>query len=180
MTEDTSNWKIYRSEKYGYEIKYPDNFEVKEYFYPKVQDIVFCDNLSAIDKEFAQTKAGQEITKDKIFSFQIHVNPTLKCEQQIISHYSSQLTGQSLSGIYLGSEENVINGKKFTKKKYVEVLPEPEYRTIDMIAYKFSVWEFVIGNKTYVFSCRHTKGDENLIIENEFKKILSTFKFIEQ
>jgi hypothetical protein len=53
IEEETANWKIYRNEEYGFEIKYPEVWEVKEYSkrdisflapplaeFPDVQDVM--------------------------------------------------------------------------------------------------------------------------------------------
>ncbi|MBU4480255.1 hypothetical protein KKG48_02320 [Patescibacteria group bacterium] len=175
VTLETDEWQTYRSEKYGYEIEYPDNFVIKEYF-PQKNEGGFCDVLEGTDKEFSKTKAGQGITKDKIFSFQIYTNLNPECDQRIISHYESQLTGKLLPGIYLGSEKNIINGKEFTKTSYLEVLPDLQDRIPNQVAYEFSVWELTVGGKRYVFSYYFNKNyHDNSFTENEFKKILSTF-----
>ena len=161
---DTSDWKTYRNEEWGFEIKYPENFIVRE------SSIVSCPGVSFWDKKFLSSRNG--LVK-KIITFDIFVQSIDEKDEKCIGGHYSQSVLEAPQYKYLGSEMATINNKKFLKKNYIDIVPSDEYQP-----FNFSSWHIKNKDRKYtiLYNNNVTKNPEPH--EELFIKILSTFNLI--
>jgi len=176
MLLDTSDWKIYHNEKYGFEIKHPENFEIKDRLNSNNDT---CDFVDFNNEDFTQKARALEENldlEDIILGFRVYMNPDSDCERKFTNR-NSEISGGELISKLLDSEEVIINDYTFTKNIYLGHTIEPEYENDN--PYRFSIWQSTAGNTKYIFFYKHRRVDENPNLEEEFKNILSTFKVID-
>jgi hypothetical protein len=164
-----SNWKTYRDNNFGYEIKYPIGYIVHKYTTSCTEsrrDDVNGENVIIWNEEFL---ASHDISKEQITDFDIYINdPDDKC---VSGHYSSP--GRSKTYKLLNSENIIIQGQKVLKRNYIDIPP-----TFLQKAFRFSTWRFE-KNRTY-FTLLYNNG-ASVDPENQkdlFESFLNTFRFL--
>ncbi len=91
---DTSNWKTYRNEEYGFEVKYPEEWMLEEFISGAGADQgIACEKIS----EVCYFSIGF-LTVDRKKSPAIRILPKNQFEHQYIDVDSTQ-TGSTLSGL---------------------------------------------------------------------------------
>lgn len=166
FVDETADWEIYRNEEYGFEIRYPENFVVRE------SSIVDCKGISFWDEDFSSSR---NTSVNKMVTFDIFITDSIEeVEKCIGGHYSSPAGPGAKTYEFLNSEIVTINQNKFLKKYYKDIVPFEGYD-----AFNFSSWH--IENKgtiyTLIYNNQVTVNPEPH--EQLFNQILSIFKFID-
>jgi len=143
---DTSGWKTYRNEQYGFEMRYPADWEINQKY-----GETYIENLSAGD-----------LADDVEHTIYISASEAL----------SVPLFG-TFGGRYPYKEDQVINSK-VSSEKYGDFNIDYFSAPAGMGSYENVVNAWQYKNKQYFILSLMNKKDTDL-----FKKILSTFKFIE-
>jgi len=149
-TVDTSAWKTYRNEQYGFEVKYPGEFNESRQERPPVKD------------------------KGGYFSRSFYHNPTALGGDEAIGEISIYLMPDTLKemlGLGLKSVDNLDNLVKF-RINGVEVFQIREFRGIHgNVVYRYY---FVRGDKTY-----YLVTFDLTLLDNTIQSIFSTLRFFD-
>jgi len=139
IKDETANWKTYRSEEYGFEIKYPNDLELKEPTQPKdiaLESVRFGDNLEtsiSIEVRDSDLSAELEYMKWRIIG---HVADEIKNESPITKDGNNgvRIDYEIISGEAVISHSIVI----INNGKYSYVIDVPSSQTDQMLStFKF-------------------------------------------
>ena len=151
---ETSDWKTYRNEEYGLEVKYPPNTKIEESGQYSIKSILMIDDSKKVD-------SGYEFSFLSPRVFEIDVHPTNLVEDQYNTALSYMVVPGSISNIRIDNEEAVIL-KRNWNDLYSEVI--------------------LIKHDSRLYTLLYLEDDIKLNNHGNYdiaKKILSTFKFIE-
>ncbi len=160
-----SDWKTYKNTEYGYSIKYPGEWKLKELTGNKTSP-----DLSKVVKNISLSFFPKKGNEDSFYYLEIGVKN--KNEDDVLL---SNRTG--VGAVHL-EERNLLLGKKYNIKVLFGFDPKEPQKVVDIIGKNNMVNDKIIQVQFAYF----TDGDYNFDItkteEYEIaKKILSTFKF---
>lgn len=158
---DVSGGNTYRNEEYGFEIKYPDYFSVKDSF-PESQGLIFPCGKQLGD---SFRVASSEHSNPTIYDFTVYSNPQKLAAKEFFlckinaarngNFSESEINGFAM--VSLGREAG--NGTKIIWDTSIETVLLP------------------LGNN--MIEIQWQKGQSNEAISNEFDQMLSTFKLVD-
>ncbi len=153
-SDDTADWENWRNEYYGYEIKYPSDWDVITTTNDINQSgIIF----SSSDKEVKEISAsGPYIVKG--------VEVTVQCNDDLILREMPEWADR-----FFSEEQITIGGVETTKSVYDNLLDKDYGMVIDILFNK--------GNNWYIITCYPAGPKQQDYIET-FNQMLSTFEFI--
>jgi len=160
---DTADWEVYRNEKYGYEIKYPKDWEYKiqesGYGLEKNYDINFIDSKNQDKLIFFDSSPALSFKKDANGFIQKYFETR---ELKIESKKNIVIDG--VAGVKHIGDYNDLTNKKHIIAYWSNKLTEEN---------DFYILETYIKTED-----KNDKASEEMII-NIFNQMLSTFKFTE-
>jgi hypothetical protein len=164
IIKETTNWKTYRNEEYGFEIKYPESWNASEYVKTSIIIIEKKEGkknereTAEIDiSEEREGKSLEEVVSARMSSFARDVKQK---EIFIGGERGYELIGKFCSSVCTGSTEDVYS-------TFVII-----YFSHNNKIYTITYSEGITG-----VGWKESIGDYNYY--DEFKKILSTFRFLE-
>ena len=161
--DDVANWQTFKNDKYGFSIKYPENFNV----YPNNDSQ--CENAYFEDKIFTD---NHNINVDKIVKFEIFINcKRIQGDQATeLGHYSGELAKVN----FLAKESVKIGDNEYIRRKFQDDASgiDKNYKN-----FTFYTWEIKRAENSYIFAYNKSIMVNPEGKEQKFEQILSTLKF---
>lgn len=153
---DTASWKTYKNEKYGFEFKYPGNWNLK--YNEQTESIYLSSNIINFP-----TVWGGQLTPIEVYILPpSQFTKTIKATDyenyfsETVFSDDEEKIGKRLEGVYIGSEDEYSYGL-FISQAY---LNRDDYKTS--------------GGVVFSYRSSGKIADENYLVSNQ---ILSTFRF---
>ena len=161
IEDETANWKTYRNEEYGYEIKYPKDWE---YGTDKEQPNILW--------------LGHPLSGKQTFSLII-----------IVYDNPDKLTSKQWVEKLLQENREKVEKKEaapitYREEKEVTIAGLPAYELYGVFAYDQSEEQIYLAKENYVYRFSFPVAEENLNLSNPIEnnriihQMLSTFKFL--
>ena len=149
LADDISDWKTYRNEEFGYEIKYPEIYLVED------KSEIFIGDDPSMNPWYTRT--------DFLLSFVMFENPTSKCRIGFVLEVFNTTDKDKIKS---------AGGWEFIKESGVKKIEN----NLDVYLYSIdsgtnNMQVIFRDGRAYSFFYYH-------ILEEDFNQILSTFKFI--
>ena len=159
---DTSIWQTYRNEEYGFEVRYPSNWELSE---SELRDVV---------------NIGNPLHGNRWYAIDIFILPNP--ENLSADRYAKKITGESHDAVV----KNGIGVDLSLIKDYpISIGQVSGYELYNVFQYDQRSEFIYITNKNYAYQIAFPIAQENPNLSNPVEnnlishQILSTFKFIE-
>lgn len=158
-SDDSSDWKSYSSEKYGYSIKYPQDWLRSDQI-----DAEYCITM-ACDVYLTSPETKEEMDKQELPSFPDLVIRVTNLSSEEFDRDILRFTNQTL---YFAQQTVVIGSNNYSAVAY-KVYADPSPRLYISLPHNNKLYTFQLWN--------YTGKDEFTDASNLYVKILSTLEF---
>lgn len=164
--DETANWKTYTSTKYGFTLKYPNDWEIKSEN-EIVDSVTTKTTLQSSDLTIKEINipgvGGEQVTNGSKLEISASNNENFKSYEQLKDFMENKYTGFPLN-YFTSSREIIVDGVKSIIKSG---------RTVTTLALGSSFGYFFKNGVTYQLTFTNVQDDDRIFIQ-----ILSTFKFL--